>query len=203
MDGESMSAVLGLHGGGDLNLLEKLSNHDPFARRRKPGCRAYFIERAINEIAHSQQAAIQHSTRRSTQAHIAPLEGLDREHGRSDQVAQFVRERAEGLIRGLAFFIGDVLTAYAPKLGDRAGDGVVEARIENAKLSYGNRRLFLDSQFGNSLAEIPVVVNNLVDSESLAQQLIAVLRRASADLRRRCSLAGLRRAGNLAKGRLI
>ena len=63
-------------------------------------------------------------------------------------------------------------------LGDRVGDGVVEAPVEGAELGRGDRRHSFESELGDGLAHVAVVVDHLPDGEPDPEQLLAVSGRA-------------------------
>ena len=83
-----------------------------------------------------------------------------------DRVAKLVRQ----LAHALPPLLGDRLLALACVLGDRLGDGVVEAPIEDAKLVGGDGRTHLVGNLGDRLAHAAVVVNHLRDGEAPVQQ---------------------------------
>ena len=74
-------------------------------------------------------------------ADVSRLQNLERHDRRVDQVAQFMSEEPEAFApaRGLSIDAG--LIALAPVLGDRAGDGVVEASVQRAKVVGADRRV--------------------------------------------------------------
>ncbi len=74
------------------------------------------------------------------------------------------------LAHALAPLVGDRLLALARVLGDRLGDGVVEAPVEDAKLVGGDRGVRLVGQLGDGLADAAVVVDDLGDREAPLQQ---------------------------------
>ena len=78
-----------------------------------------------------------------------------------------MREKPKVQIHGLTAVVGDDLIALAPELGDGIGYGVVEAFVESEKLIRRDRRLLLDGHLGNGLAEIPIIVDNLIHGEPL------------------------------------
>ena len=73
--------------------------------------------------------------------------------------------------------------ALEAELGDRVGDGVVQAAIEGAELVDRERRIALERQVGDGLAEVAVVVDDLVDGKAQLQQFLAVRGGAHAHFR--------------------
>ena len=74
-------------------------------------------------------------------ADVPCLEHLERDDRGVDQVPQFMREEPEPLApaRGLTIECG--LVAFAPVLGDRAGDGIVKAAVQHAKVVRADGRV--------------------------------------------------------------
>jgi hypothetical protein len=66
-------------------------------------------------------------------------------------------------------------------LGDGGGDGVVEASVEGAELGRGDRHHPFESELGDGLADVSIVVDHLADGEAHPEQLVAVPGRAVGD----------------------
>ena len=75
--------------------------------------------------------------------------------------------------------------ALRAELGDRIGNGVVQAPIQGPELFDMERCVPLVGQLGDGLAEVSVVMNHLLDSEPEGQEGPAVSRGGHADLRQR------------------
>ena len=84
-----------------------------------------------------------------------------------NQIAQFVREKPQSFIQGFDAIIFHQRTALKRVFRDGIGDSIVETAVESSKLVYLDRYLALERQIRYSLAEIAVVVNNLVNREPL------------------------------------
>lgn len=87
-----------------------------------------------------------------------------------EEVADLVHEGAMAEIAGE----GHVLEEDPPAVRiflDGAGDGVVEAAIERMEIVHGDGDVAFRGQLRHRLAEIPVFVHDLVDRESLDQEL--------------------------------
>ncbi len=54
------------------------------------------------------------------------------------------------------------------KRRDGVGNGIVKATVESAKFVYGNEHFLFEGQFGDGLADIPIIVNDLVYGISAA-----------------------------------
>ena len=89
-----------------------------------------------------------------------------------------MREESEPL--GLV--VRDLHLTLAPELGNGFGHRLVEAPVEGAKLVGRDRRVQLDGQLGNGLADIPIIVDDLGRGEPDLLQGLAMLGRAQADL---------------------
>jgi hypothetical protein len=60
--------------------------------------------------------------------------------------------------------------ALKAERGDRICDGVVQAAIQRSELVDGERRIALERQVGDGLAQIAVVVDILVDGDAQLQR---------------------------------
>ena len=118
-------------------------------------------------------------------ADIPRLEHLERDDRGVDQVPQFMREEPEALAPACGLAVERGLIAFAPVLGDRARDRVVEAPVQRAKVVRADGRVQFHGQLGDGLTDVAIVVHDLRHGESLKQQVVPVLDRAPADLRAR------------------
>jgi hypothetical protein len=82
-------------------------------------------------------------------------------------ISQFVREKSEPLIQGLDAIVVHQRTALKRILRDGIGDRIVKTAVESSKLVCLDRRATFKCQIRYRLAEIAVVVNNLINRESL------------------------------------
>ena len=82
-----------------------------------------------------------------------------------------MRKRAETFVQRLNAPVRKRKIALVGKFGDGIGDGIVETAVERSKFFDVDRRTVIDRQFRNRLAEIAIVMDNLVDGESVLQQL--------------------------------
>jgi len=110
-------------------------------------------------------------------------------------VSQLMREKPELFIQGIDASVLQQRFALKHIFRHGVGDAVVEAPVESPEFVDFNRHLTLGRQVRDGLAKIAVVVNNLVDSETVCGQLTAMQCRRDGDLRGNRSAA--RRAGNL------
>jgi hypothetical protein len=90
---------------------------------------------------------------------------------------------------------GNGRVALDHELRDCVGDRVVETAVQRAELFDRERRVELDRQVGDGLAEIAVVVDDLVDGVAEVQELLAMGRGRHADLRQSRHVAA-RRSGD-------
>lgn len=73
--------------------------------------------------------------------------------------------------------------------GDGVGDRVVKTSIQGSELVDRKRSVALDRQIGDGLAQIAIVVHDLVNSEAEAQQNLPVSRGAHPHFRQRKNVA--------------
>ena len=85
-----------------------------------------------------------------------------------------VSQGAQAFIHGLHAFVRNQAVTLSSEFADSASDGIVEAAVERVKLVYTNQYVFLVRQLGECLAQIPVVVNDLIDGKPLPKQLVAM-----------------------------
>ena len=95
-----------------------------------------------------------------------------------------MRKRAETLVQRLNAPVRRRKIALVGKFGDGIGDGIVETAVERSKFFDVDRRTPIDRQFRNRLAEIAIVMDNLVDGEPVLQQLAPMTRSRRADFGR-------------------
>src|ERR1700735_1989583 len=89
-----------------------------------------------------------------------------RKHCRAKKVAQLVREKSVLLIRLARLLIGDRVVSLLAEFGDCVGDGIVQAAIERSKLVYLKRGVTLECEVRNRLAQVAVVMDDLVNRKS-------------------------------------
>src|SRR6185295_1595575 len=114
---------------------------------------------------------------------IAGLERFEGEDGRVGQVSQFMSEKPETLASASGLSLDAGLDSFAPVLGDRASDGIVEAAIQCPKVRCVDRGVQLHRQLGDRLADIAVAVYDLRHGEPLKQKVMPVEHRGAANLR--------------------
>ena len=71
--------------------------------------------------------------------------------------------------------------ALIAEFGDCIGNGIVQTTVEGSKLVDQKRRIALVGEICNGLAQVAIVVNDLVNLEPELQQLAPVLCRCLAD----------------------
>ena len=111
------------------------------------------------------------------------------------EIAQLMRHGSQAFIQRPDPFSLRFRFSLVRVFRNSIGDAIVETAIERPKLIYLDRRTALESQIRYRLAQITVVVNNLVNSQSPLQQLAPVQRSGRADLGQ-CQLAPARWTGN-------
>ena len=84
-----------------------------------------------------------------------------------NEIAQLVREKSQSFIQGLDAIVFHQGTALKGIFRDGIGDTIVETAVESSKLVYLDRHAALEREIRYCLAQIAVVVNNLVNREPL------------------------------------
>ena len=82
-------------------------------------------------------------------------------------IAQLVREESEPFIQRLDAHVLEQRTALERIFRDGIGDTVIETAVERSKLVDLDRRATFKCQIRYRLAKIAVVVNDLINRESL------------------------------------
>ena len=78
-----------------------------------------------------------------------------------------MREKSQSFIQGLDAIIFQQTPALKSIFGDGIGNSIVETAVESSELVYLDRRAALKREIRYRLAQIAVVVNNLVNREPL------------------------------------
>ena len=128
----------------------------------------------IDEVTHADQASIEGARSGSLQPDTSALHGGDREDRGVEMIAHLVGQHAQGFVGACRVLeVEDGLPPYVPRRNGGC-DRVVEPHVQLSEL--GNRDLlaFFVGKLGNRLAEIAVIMNDLIDAEPVPQQLLAV-----------------------------
>ena len=198
-DGELAAPGLRFQARRHLDLGDEPVDGDRFTQLHgHAGCEAHVGQRAVDEVAQADEAALKHGGGRAVDGDAAALDRREREHRGAEEVAQLVGEEAEPLAGGAVARLRDQLVAPQGELGDGVRDGVVEAAIEGLEFVRRHLHPVLDRQVGDGLAEIPVVMNHLVDRVALPEQLVPVFRGAGGELTGRDPPGGRRGTRDLA-----
>src|SRR6185369_15570183 len=120
----------------------------------------------------------QHLPGAATRSHMPVANGFEGKHGRVQMIAQLVGEHTEALV----FLAGNFELALLRELRDRSGNRIVEAEVERPEVAARDGRSGIDSELGYGLADVAIVVHDLSDRQSPAEQLVAVTGRALCDL---------------------
>lgn len=131
------------------------------------GRHAHFGQRAIHQIVKPHHASIQDGTRRPGQSDIARFDGVKRERGRCQKIAQLMCERSQLLIKQVRLIIGHKDIVLGTERGHGLGDAVVQTAVESSEFVCFDGHLLLKGQVGDGLTEITVVADNLLHRESV------------------------------------
>jgi len=128
-----------------------------------PGRRANLRQGMIDQVAQRCQAALQYRARCSRKREISGFGSGKRKRCCSERVAQLMRKKP-GLLVSLdsAFLIGSRVALVA-KLCNRICDCVIQAAIERSELIYLKGRIALEREVRDSLAQVTVVVYDLIN----------------------------------------
>ena len=75
-------------------------------------------------------------------------------------------QRNEALVHLDPLLASKSQVSLVAKFGYGVGNSVVKAAIEGSKLVHEERSIPFESEIGNRLAKVAVVVNNLIDGKS-------------------------------------
>lgn len=181
---ELASVMPRLEGRGGLEFRDEVRNGHKLVSHRQSSSHPHVGEGPIDEVAHRDQAAIQHRACRSGCAYVARFDDSEGERRRTSQVAELMRKRAETFVQRLNAPVRKRKIALVGKFGDGIGDGIVETAVERSKFFDVDRRTVIDRQFRNRLAEIAIVMDNLVYGEPVLQQLAPMPRSRRANFGR-------------------
>src|SRR6185437_3416725 len=130
---------------------------------RQSGRYSNLGEGAIDQIFQSHQASIQNGSGSTGHPHVSRLDRGERERCGMDEVAQLVGEKTQPLIPRSGLTNGRHGVSLITEFRYGVGYGIVQAPVERSKLVYLDHRIALECQVGYCLAEIAVVVNDLLD----------------------------------------
>ena len=149
-DRELQATVRGFDRRADRHLFDEIGNQD-IRQTVDAGVQAYLRKGAIEQGAHTDEAAKDDSAGAPADPDRSGLQRGECERCGIECVPQLVRQNAEML----GALIGDGFLALPPELGDRRGNGAVEAAVEGPELVAGDRRAAFDGEVGNRLAKPP------------------------------------------------
>ena len=84
-------------------------------------------------------------------------------------------KKTKGFVHRPLVRISDNLISFACEFRNCVSNRVIETSIECMEFIIRDRRVVFGSQFRNSLTEIPIVVDDLIQSEPPQQQLSAMM----------------------------
>ena len=151
----------------DFHVGNEVGEGDQLVSRRRSRCYSHVGEGLIYETPHPNQGPIQHGSRRFGYSDTAGFDGHNSKSCRLKLISQLVREESKPFIQGLDAVLLRQGTALKRVLRHGVGDPIVKTAVESSKLVCLDRRATFKCQIRYGLAEIAVVVNNLVDRESL------------------------------------
>ena len=122
-----------------------------------PGGKPDLRERALDEILETRQAAAQHRSGIAIDGDRSALQCVEGEERTIEEVPKLVSR----VPATLDFLLGPPLCREPRVLCHCFSDRRVEASVQRMKFFDGDRRVLLDRDLGDDLADITVVVNDL------------------------------------------
>src|SRR5690606_31855145 len=116
---------------------------------------------------------------------MAFLDQRKRERRGAQKIAQLMREESQPLVQCVGLQVRYDEIVLVAELGDRRGDGVVQAPVERPELVDADGSAAFERQVGDGLAKIAIVVDDFLYRETVLQQFLAVQGRRFADLGQR------------------
>jgi len=167
----------------DADLINEIGNGNEFVPGQHSGGDSDVRERPVNQRAQPDQGALQDRPSCPMHPDIAQFDSAESERGRVQQVPQLVCEKSQAFIQRLDAVVRQDRIALVGVLGDSVGDAIVKAAVECPEFIRFYRRVEFERQIRDGLTQIAVVVNDLIDGESLLQELTPMERRSGAHLR--------------------
>ncbi|MEA3179474.1 MAG: hypothetical protein QOI59_2997 [Gammaproteobacteria bacterium] len=182
-DVELTFAGLCLEHRGDTDIGDEVGERNQQVARRHSRGDPHVGEGAIDEIPQSYQRLIEDSSRSARQPYVAGLDGHKGQSGCVNEISQLVGQKSQSFIQGFDAIILHQGVALKRILGDGIGDSVVQTAVESSKFVNFYQRGTLKCEIGYRLAQIAVVVNNLVHREPSLRELAPMERRSDCNLR--------------------
>ena len=161
------STGLCLERGGYLDVGDEVREGNHLGARRHSRRHSNPGEGPIDEIAHANQGPVEQGSGRAARADVACLDGDYSKRRGVNEIAQFVREKSQPFIQRLDAIALHQRIALKSVFRDGIGDAIVETAVESPKLIYPNLRTTFKCQLRYRLAEVAVVVNDLIDRKSI------------------------------------
>jgi hypothetical protein len=132
-DRQVQVARLEVQGGGGGDLFEEAGQHDVFGVL-DAGREAHLGEGAIDRVAQAQQAAPEHGARAPVDANRRRFQDCKGRKRRMGQIPQLVSQEAEAFGCARSSLVDERTLSLPRVLRDGAGDRIVEALVERAKV---------------------------------------------------------------------
>lgn len=150
--------------------------------RRHPGDQAYLRQRSFNDVAQLFQGFRERRGRGTRRAYVPALNGGERLEGYIHQSALLLRQCTKPGVQ-VRCLIEERVLPLIPECRYCVGNGFIETAVERAELVCRNGCVFLDGQVRNGLANVTIVMHDLVDRVSEAKELCAVPGGRATDVR--------------------
>src|SRR5471032_1760030 len=131
-----------------------------------PGRRVDLCQGMIDQVAQRRQAALQYRARCSRKPQISSFGSSKRKRCGSERVTQFMRKKSGLLVSLDSAFLISSGVALVAKLCHRICDRIIQAAIERSELIDLKGRIALKREVRDGLAQVAVVVYDLINGIS-------------------------------------
>ncbi len=166
---------------GGFGFIQDLSKANGLQARRQVRGDPHFSQRAIDEMTHCHQTAIEYRARRPCNADVTPFDGFDGESRRMEVVSKFVGQRPQPRFYRLKAVFCRHHGLLRRKFGNGARNGGVEAAVKGTKFRNFNWCAGLKSEIHNGLANIAIVPDYLLEGKALIEEIAPVQSRHFTD----------------------
>ena len=124
---------------------------------------------------------MEYGARAAADSHVPGSENLERQNRGVEQVSQLVCEEFQSVGAPRRGDIHGGLIPLTSIFGDRPGNRIVEASVEQTEIRAADHGVPFRRQLGDRLADVTIVVHDLGHREPLPEKLTAVSDRAFTD----------------------
>lgn len=152
-----------------MDLVNEALDQNEFVIRRQPGSKTGFGQRSIDDFSHANKASVQNCTCCPAEPNLSGFDDGNGMSGSIDMNPQFMYQSTQAVLHCLLFpVIADQL-ALMCKFSDSICHAIVQAAVKGTKFISANLFIHLDSNIGNRLTEVTVVMNNLFNCKTVVR----------------------------------